>query len=420
MGLWSNFRNFFGGSATKNHNDRQSNFPASIAVKTAKVVTEDVALQQSAVWACVKLLAETIGSLPIHLYEVDENDSRTLATNHPIYRLINRRPNSYMTPQDFKETLMLNLALHGNCYALIARNARGVAIALNPIAAQQVTPILLDGGSIVYEVRTDNGVSIVAFENMLHLKLFGNGIIGLSPLAYGRVSMGISVAAEEYSSNFFINGGKPSGTLTLDRILNPQQRAEIKKNFVGMVEGSENSHRMMLLEAGMKYDAIQVNPNDMQMLETRRFQVEDIARFFGVPSFLINDTTSTTTWGSGLEQMMRGFYTLTLKPYMNRFEQGLERKLLTAPEGRKYEIEFDFDDLLRGDSQGRSDYYAKMVQNGIITRNEARKKEKLKRYEGADALTAQTNLAPLEKLGEIEPSKPSRGSENDDQDPIAQ
>jgi HK97 family phage portal protein len=173
---------------------------------------------------------------------------------------------------------------------------------------------------------------------------------------------------------------------------------------------------MMLLEAGMKYDAIQMNPNDLQMIETRRFQVEDIARFFGVPSFLINDTASTTSWGSGIEQMMRGFYSLTLKPYLNRWEQGLERKLLTTVERKKYEIEFDFDDLLRGDSQGRADYISKMVQNGILTRNEAREKEKLKKITGADALTAQSNLMPLDKLGQVKPT----GGSNAEQDPIAQ
>jgi HK97 family phage portal protein len=417
MSFWSNFRSWFGGSATRNHSDRQYSNPSSQAVKTGKTITEDTALQQSAVWASVKLLSETVSSLPIKIYEVDSNESRTLVKDHPVHRLLHVKPNGYMTPQEFKENMMLNLALHGNCYATITRNGAGTPVSLNPIAAQQTNPVLLDDGSIVYEVLTENSTSIVAFENMLHIKLFGNGLIGLSPLAYGRVAIGLGVGAEEYASNFFINGGKPSGILTLDRVLNPQQRAQVKESFIGMVEGSENSHRMMLLEAGMQYQPIQMNPNDLQMIETRKFQIEDIARFFGVPSFLINDTSSTTTWGSGIEQMMRGFYSLTLKPYLNRWEQALERKLLTVSERRKLEIEFDFDDLLRGDSKGRSEYFAKMVQNGIWTRNEARQKEKLKRYDGADKLTAQVNLAPLEKLGE---TIHNGDSSNADQNDIAQ
>jgi HK97 family phage portal protein len=416
MGLWSNFKSFFGGSATKNYRDRQSGTPSSTAIKTAKQVTEDIALQQSAVWASVKLLAESVSSLPIRVYEIMPDGGREIAKSHALHRLLTRRPNGYMTPQEFLENMMLNLVLHGNCYATIFRNSRGEPVSLNPVSAQQTTPVVLDDGSIVYEIQTEQGISIVAFENMVHIKLFGNGVVGLSPLAYGRVSMGLAVSAEEYSANFFINGGKPSGTLTLDRVLSPQQRAQIQANFRSLVEGSENSHRMMLLEAGMKYDAIQMNPNDLQMIETRRFQVEDIARFFGVPSFLINDTASTTSWGSGIEQMMRGFYSLTLKPYLNRWEQGLERKLLTTVERKKYEIEFDFDDLLRGDSQGRADYISKMVQNGILTRNEAREKEKLKKITGADALTAQSNLMPLDKLGQVKPT----GGSNAEQDPIAQ
>lgn len=399
MSLWVTLRSWFGGNATRLQGGEQLKFPNAYTTNTAKNVTEDTALQISAVWACTRLIAETIGSLPLKVYEIAD-EGRKEAGDLTLVRVLTQQPNARMTSQEWRETMALNLVLHGNAYAVIDRNAKGQVISLWPLPAEQVR-IDVVNGEPVYYYEDDKGYSAYAEQSILHIKLFGNGMIGLSPLAYARNTIGLASAAEEYSHRFYINGGKPSGVLTMDKILTTEQRAAIRANFANMFEGSENSHRMMLLEAGAKYQQIQMNPDDLQMIQTRRFQLEDIARFFGVPSFLINDTEKTTTWGSGIEQMMIGFYQLNLRPYLSRFEQAMMKKLLTPQQRSKYIIEFNFEGLLRADSKGRAEYYSTMVNNGLMSRNEVRKRENLPERTGADDLTAQLNLAPVEQLRSI-------------------
>lgn len=397
MSLWVTMRSWFGGNATRQQGGEQIKSPSNYTTSTAKAVTEDTALQISAVWACTRIIAETIGSLPLNVYQ-KTNEGREKADDLTLIRVLTEQPNARMTSQEWRETMALNLVLHGNCYSVIDRNVKGQVVSLWPLPAEQVRVDVLPDGEPVYYYEDDKGYSAYSEKSILHIKLFGNGMIGLSPLAYARNTIGLASAAEDYSHRFYINGGKPSGVLTMDQILNTEQRAAIRANFSSMFEGSENSHRMMLLEAGAKYQQIQMNPDDLQMIQTRRFQLEDIARFFGVPSFLINDTEKTTTWGSGIEQMMIGFYQLNLRPYLSRFEQAMMKKLLTPQQRSKYTIEFNFEGLLRADSKGRSEYYSTMVNNGIMTRNEVRKRENLSQKEGADDLTAQTALAPLDQL----------------------
>mgnify|MGYP000259229976 CR=1 FL=1 len=415
MSLFANMRSWFGGNATRQRVGEQVKQPDRYS-PSARQVTEDSALQVSAVWACTRLIAETIGSLPLNIFQLTE-DGREKAQDITLVSVLTRQPNARMTSQEWRETMALNLVLHGNAYAVIDKNSRGQVISLWPLPAEQVRIEIPEDGEPIYYYEHDKGISVYADASILHIKLFGNGLIGLSPLAYARNTIGLAAAAEDYSHHFYINGGKPSGVLTMDQILNKDQREKIRANFKDMFEGSENSHRMMLLEAGAKYQQIQMNPDDLQMIQTRRFQLEDIARFFGVPSFLINDTEKTTTWGSGIEQMMIGFYQLNMRPYLTRFEQSMAKKLLTPEQRRTYIIEFNFEGLLRADSKGRSEYYSTMVNNGMMTRNEIRKRENLPRVEGGDDLTAQMNLAPLDQLRSInnanqEPRSSSNQTEN--------
>lgn len=407
MSLFTNLRSWFGGNATRQRIGEQVKIPDRYS-ESAKQITEDSALQISTVWACTRLIAETIGSLPLNVYEKKES-GRDKVEDSTLVRVLTQQPNARMTSQEFRETMALNLVLHGNAYAVIDRNAIGQVISLWPLPSEQVRIEIDEFGTPLYYYEHDKGLSVYSDASILHIKLFGNGLIGLSPLAYARNTIGLASAAEDYSHRFYINGGKPSGVLTMDQVLSKEQRATIRSHFKDMFEGTENSHRMMLLEAGAKYQQIQMNPDDLQMIETRRFQLEDIARFFGVPSFLINDTEKTTTWGSGIEQMMIGFYQLNLRPYLSRFEQSMAKKLLTPQERKRLTIEFNFEGLLRADSQGRANYYSTMVNNGLMTRNEVRKRENLPEKEGADDLTAQTALAPVETL---------RGNANATQEPI--
>lgn len=400
MSIWTTLRSAFSGNATADRRGDQVKTPDRYSTDGAKIVTEDTALQVSAVWACTRLIAETIGSLPLNIYEINDT-GREKAKDLPLLKVLSQQPNAYMTSQEWRETMALNLVLHGNAFAVIDRNSTGSVVSLWPLPAEQVRMNREIGGEPIYYYENDEGVSVYADKTILHIKLFGNGSLGLSPLAYARNTIGLASAAEEYSHKFYKNGGKPSGVLTMDSVLTSDQRDAIRKNFAGMFEGSENSHRMMLLEAGAKYQQIQMNPDDLQMIQTRRFQLEDIARFFGVPSFLINDTEKTTTWGSGIEQMMIGFYTLNLRPYLTRFEQSITRKLLSPKERSRYVVEFNFEGLLRADTKGRAEYYSTMVNNGLMTRNEVRKIEKLPLIQGADDLTAQLNLAPVDQLRSI-------------------
>lgn len=396
MSLFVNLRSWFGGNATRQRIGEQVKVPDKYT-QSAKQITEDSALQISAVWACTRLIAETIGSLPLNVFQMTDT-GREKADDLMLVRVLTQQPNARMTSQEWRETMALNLVLHGNAYAVIDRNARGQVISLWPLPAEQVRIEVDEFGTPVYYYEHDKGISVYADASIMHVKLFGNGLIGLSPLAYARNTIGLAGAAEDYSHRFYINGGKPSGVLTMDKVLTKEQRSTIRANFADMFEGAENSHRMMLLEAGAQYQQIQMNPDDLQMIQTRRFQLEDIARFFGVPSFLINDTEKTTTWGSGIEQMMIGFYQLNLRPYLSRFEQSMMKKLLTPQQRARYTIEFNFEGLLRADSQGRANYYSTMVNNGLMTRNEVRKRENLPQREGADDLTAQTALAPIDQL----------------------
>lgn len=396
---WYNPISWFGGASTQKQTGDQRSDPSTKAVGTGRTVTDEASLQVSAVWACVRLLSETVASLPLNIYE-DTKDGRKQAYRLPLYRLLHDKPNRYMTSVTFRETMMLNLCLHGNAYAELERNARGDIIGLNPLPARQVKTTLLKDGSIVYVYTQDRDVAVIAKQNMLHIKLFGNGLIGLSPLSHAATAIGMALNAEEFGANFYRNGGRPGGVLTLDKILNPEQRTQIREHFKDLNEGNSNAHRLMILEGGMKYDQVQINPADMQMLETRRFQTEEIARFFGVPGFLINDTTKTTTWGSGIDQMMTGFYKLNLRPYLTRWEQELKHALLSVAEQQKYSIEFNFEGLLRADSAGRAEFYSKAVGGPVMTINEARKKENLPPVMGGDELIAPLNMTPLEKLGE--------------------
>jgi phage portal protein BeeE len=224
-----------------------------------------------------------------------------------------------------------------------------------------------------------------------------NGIVGLSPLAYARTAIGIGIASEDRVKALARNGFKPTGILTIDKLLKPEQRIAIRQQFADLAEGGDDPLRV--LEAGMQYQQISMNPKDVQLLETRRFQIEDIARFFGVPSVLINDTSASTVWGSGVEQIVQGFYKLGLRPYLERYEASIKNSLLTPADRSRYDFEFDFAALLRGDEQTRFATYKEAVLNGLKTINECRQIEGLPSIEGGDVAYMQGQMTPITDLG---------------------
>ena len=393
--FWQSMWSWLGGNTTQRNRGVQ--YPSPGYQEAAAVsVTEDTAMQVSAVWACVRLLSETVASLPFNVYRKTPN-GRELAPDFWFARLMARKPNRYQTRLEFFETMMLNLALHGNAYAKISR-VGGEIKALLPLMTAQVTPSLLADGSIVYQYEADGNVDVYAEESIWHIKLYGNGIVGKSPLAFGRNLVGIAQATEQAVTKIYSNGGKRSGVLSLDRLLTPEQRTQVRENFSTLTTGTDE--RLLVLEMGMKFDPVAMSPADIELLASRRYQLEEICRWFGVPSVLVNDTSGSTTWGSGIEQLVSGFYKLNLRPYLERFESSISCNLLSAEEARIYEAEFDFEGLLRSDLKSRLEAYRSGVQGTILTPNEVRAMEGLPRMDGGDELLSQVNMMPLGKLGQ--------------------
>lgn len=408
----SSFLGWFGwgGSALGNRSGKQSGAPNSSLIEGTTALGADGALQISTVWACVWLLANIIASLPLFVYSQSSGGKRELARTTLLYQLLHDSPNSRMTPVEFWVAMLLNLLLRGNAYARIERSVNGEAVALWPMPADQVELRILDDGTAIYLYRVDNNVAALDESSVLHIKEIGNGVVGLSRLDYMRATTTEATNSQLAASKLFANGGKPSGILMVDRVLKPEQRAAIKANFVEMAEGT--MARLHVLEADMKYQQVNLTPQDQQLLETRRFTVEEICRWFGVPPVLVAHS-NVTAWGTGIEQIIDGFYKFTIRPMVVRIEQSLAKRVMTAAQRARLSVEFSLDALLRASLKDRMEIYAKAAQNGLKTRNECRQLENDPPIDGGDELTAQINLAPLRMLGKLtKPGVGNAGQEN--------
>lgn len=395
MSLFSSFSNWVMGGLRRSKGIQYST-PSSYSEDAASTVTYDSAMQLSAVWACVKLLSETVASLPLTIYKKTP-DGRVVHETHALTTLFNGKVNRYQTKIEFFETVMLNLVVNGNAYCVIER-VSGRIVSLLPIMSAQVEPMMLDDGSMVYNYQNDQGMAVFAAENIWHLKLMGNGTIGMSPLAYQRNSLGIAQAAEGAVTKIYRNGAKPSGVLSIDRMLTPEQRDKVRANFNTLTTSTDD--RLMVLEGGMKFDAVSLSPQDIELLESRKFQIAEICRWYGVPSVMVNDSSGTSVWGSGIEQVMQGFYKLSLRPLLEKIEASILVNLMTAAERDRMDVAFDFDALLRADVKSRYESYRIAITNGLMTPNEARAMEHLPEKEGGDQLLIQGAMAPVDGLGQ--------------------
>jgi len=364
---------------------------------TTRSVTPDTAMQISAVFACTRLLAETIAGLPLKFFERKAGGVLVPVEFHDLQNLMTTKPNRYQTYTEFMETLVYQLALHGNSYHRVDRNVKDQVISLMPYMTPQVRTILGEDGNITHEYYSGRNLGVYAEESMWHNKQFGNGVIGISTLEYARNCIGIAISCDERVSKMANNGFKPSGILMIDKKLNKEQRKTIRENYSDLVEGGEDSLR--ILEAGMTFTQTTMDPKDVQLLESRQFQTEDIARFFNVPSILINDTKATTGWGSGIEQLIIGFYKLGLSPYINRLQSSITTRLLPIAERKKIIPKYDLESLLSGDEKTRFETYKTAIQGGIKTPNECRNREGLEDKPGGDSLYVQQQMIPLEKSG---------------------
>jgi HK97 family phage portal protein len=267
-----------------------------------------------------------------------------------------------------------------------------------PMPADQVIPFVLDDGDMAYEYRIGADVAVLAQNSVLHLKNLGNGTTGLSKLEFMRATTTEAARAQESASKIFGNGGKPTGVLMLDSVLKDEQRERLRLRMKEMAEGSTS--RLYVLEANMKYQQISMSPEDLQLLDARKYGVEECCRWFGVPPVLVHHA-NVTTWGSGIEQLLDGFYKLTVRPTLVSIEQATRKRVMTPRQRATMTGEFSFDALLRGSLKDRMEIYAKATQNGVYTRNEVRQLENLPPIEGAGELTVQSNLVPIAQLGQV-------------------
>jgi len=398
MAFLQSLRTWWGaGGAIGESTGDQFTTPSTSLVEGVGNISADGALQISAVWACIDMRASTIASLPYFAYE-SIGGKKTLARKSRLYELLHESPNSRMTPFEFWRAMMLNHDLRGNAYARLDRDASGEVVAMWPMPSDQITPKVLADGSMVYEYRIDGSIAIIADSNCLHLKNLGNGTVGLSKLEFMRGTTDEAAKAQGAASKVFGTGGKPTGVLMLDKVLNAEQRKAVLNNFAGMAEG--NASRLFLLEASMQYQQLSMSPEDQQLLETRQYGVEEVCRWFGVPPVLVHHA-NITTWGSGIEQILDGFYKLVIRPMLVNIEQATRKRVLTPRQRTSQSAEFAFDALLRGSLKDRMAIYAQAVQNGLKTRNECRQLENDAPIDGGDELTAQSNLVPVLMLGKV-------------------
>ena len=371
-----------------------------------KVVTERSAMQMTAVYSCVRILAEAIAGLPLHLYRYTDDGGKEKAVDHPLYALLHDEPNPEMSSFVFRETLMTHLLLWGNAYAQIIRNGKGEVVALYPLMPNKMTVDRDEQGHLFYsyqrsndEALKDNGTVILLPSDVLHIPGLGfDGLVGYSPIAMAKNAIGLAIATEEYGAKFFANGAAPSGVLEHPGTIKDPSR--VRDAWQSQFGGSSNSGKVAVLEEGMKYTPISISPEQAQFLETRKFQINEIARIFRVPPHMLADLEKSSF--SNIEQQSLEFVKYTLDPWIIRWEQSMCRSLLMESEKSDMFIKFNVDGLLRGDYVSRMNGYATARQNGWMSTNDIRELENLDRISaelGGDLYLINGAMTKLQDAG---------------------
>ena len=363
-------------------------------------VTDERSLKVSAVWACVQMISMSVAGMPLNVFKDTPDGREPLKSKHYLTDILHGRPNRYMKPRAFRLAMTVQMALWNNAYAEILRSGDRI-VGLMPLRPGRMRPAILKNGDLVYEYALEQGVKVFARDSIFHLSgITTDGVVGLERNNYARETYGLSVSADTYAAKQFANGGRPGGVLTIDQFLKPEQRAQVKELYSGMSEGAANANKLWVLEGGMKYDALDFTADQMQMIATRMHQLGEVARFFGVPDVLIGaGSNSSSAWPASFEQQMLSFLTFTLQAYTEEWESAIRYSLI--PKGSDINVDHDTSGLIRMDSTAKANYLSKLTQNGLMTRNEARKQLNLPDVEGADTLTVQTNLSNLDDLEAI-------------------
>ena len=358
----SNYAFFFGGTTS------------------GKAVTERSAMQMTAVYSCVRILSEAVAGLPLHLYKYTDSGGKAMALDHSLYRLLHDEPNPEMSSFVFRETLMTHLLLWGNAYAQIIRNGKNEIVALYPLMPNKMSVDRDENGRLYYTYYRGSDEAIKNKEfavtlqpsDVLHIPGLGfDGLVGYSPIAMAKNAIGMAIACEEYGAKFFANGAAPGGVLEHPGTIKDPQR--VRESWQSTFGGSGNANKIAVLEEGMKYTPISIPNNEAQFLETRKFQIEEIARLYRVPLHMIGDLDHATF--SNIEHLSLEFVKYTLDPWLVRWEQGLQKALLSDSEKGRYFIKFNVEGLLRGDYASRMQGYATARQNGWLSANDIRELE---------------------------------------------
>jgi HK97 family phage portal protein len=403
MSWWGGwFKGAFQGGALTNVDDGlQKTGPTPHRTTSNVVVTDERAMQISAVFACVRLLVNTGATLPMGFYERTTDGREPLPEDHQLAQLLKYSPNNFMSAKQFRSALFTQRVLWGNGYAKI-KWMGDRPVSLTPLKPEYMT-VERGKTGLIYLYTNKTGTKTYKQRDIFHLKGFGDGITGLSALGYAREVLGISVASDSTAANSI--GGNPSAVLELDDIPTDAQKDKLREMYgAGNVTSAYQSDGgLQIIPGGMKYRSISIPPDDMQLLESRQFQVPEIARFFGVPAVMIDGSAgAAAAWPASYEQQVLSFLTFGLKPYLEEWEDVVVNSLLVGTDKQRIFAEHKVDGLLRTDSAGRSAFYSQMTQNGIMTRNEARVKENMPRVEGADDLTVQVNMTPLQDLPTVQ------------------
>lgn len=374
---------------------------------SGQTVNEKTAMQMSAVYACVRIIAEAIAQIPLNVYRLTADGGKEKDLRHPLFYLLHDEPNPEMTSFIFRETLMSHLLLWGNAYAQIIRNGKGEVIGLYPLMPDRMQVARNEAGNLVYtytkyydEVGAKHAfeqITLPAYQ-VLHIPGLGyDGLIGYSPIAMARNAIGMSMAAEDFGATFFANGATPGGVLEHPGIVKDPER--LRESWHAQFSG-KNSHNIAVLEEGMTFKPMSIPPEEAQFLETRKFQIDEIARIFRVPPHMVGDLEKSSF--SNIEQQSLEFVKYTVGPWVARWEQSLSQALLLPSEKTRYTIKYNLDGLLRGDYESRMNGYAVGRQNGWLSANDIRELENMNRIpaeEGGDEYLINGNMTKLKDAG---------------------
>jgi len=395
MSFWQ-FWKFGQSAALTNRYGRQTGIPTETIVDNVRATGVDGAFQIATVWRAVEILAKTIATMPIMVYQ-NADGQRTVARDVPLWSLLHERPNARQTPVEFWVALLLNLILRGNAYAEIKRNPSGAAFALIVLPADQVELDIKDNGNDVYTYTNGYERREIKADNVLHIKEMTGGYVGMSRLEYMRISISEAVNAQSSANGLFASNGRTTGILSPAQSMTPTQWQQLQER---VDELAKDPRQIQVLPGDLKLSQINLTPQDIELLTTRQFTVQEIGRWLGVPAILLNQTESTTTLRSSANDIIESFYKLTIRPMVVNIEQAIRMRVMTVKERQQLTAEYNMDALLRASLKDRMDIYSKAVQNGLKNRNECRQLENDPPFEGGEIYTAQSNLMPVGNLGQ--------------------